>query len=118
MTTPSLDALIERLERAEGPITDYMERRDIAEVARAAGFVTFETDNLLKALRGSLDAALSLVPAHHLWQVKRGFVCEAIVWSAERDYDDSGHVAPVGRKPDGPALALCIAALKARRGPT
>lgn len=57
----------------------------------------------------SLDAAVSLVPEGWFWQVKRGFGYDAVVWSAERE----GFWA--GASQGGPALALCIAALKARR---
>jgi hypothetical protein len=60
----------------------------------------------------SIDAALMLVPPHHLWELKRGFECRAIVWCLERDYDDDG--APTGYNATLPARALCAAALYAR----
>lgn len=63
------------------------------------------------AYTASVDAALRLVPPHHLWQVKQGIECTAIVWRLETDYDD--HPAPTGYSTTYPALALCIAALKA-----
>ncbi|HEX5508796.1 MAG TPA: hypothetical protein VFX37_09855 [Pseudolabrys sp.] len=63
----------------------------------------------------SLDAAVSLVPPHHLWQLKAGFQAQAIVWMIEVDYDD-GHEPPTGYAlPETPAIALCIAALRSRR---
>lgn len=122
-----LASLIARLEAAEGPITDYMERRDIAEMASAAGLTTFEVADLLKALRGSLDSAILLVP-------------EGWSWHAGTDWDDAGTVHGIasveeraefrddpelrhpghytGRRQEAeaatPALALCLAALKAR----
>ena len=64
------------------------------------------------AFTGLIDKALLLVPRHHLWQIKQGIECEAIVWMLETDYDD--RPAPTGHTTKFPALALCIAALKAR----
>lgn len=60
----------------------------------------------------SLDAALTLVPAHHLWWVKQGFRFQAVVWMIETDYDE--RYPPTGFSTNSPALALCIAAMKAR----
>lgn len=60
----------------------------------------------------SLDCALTLVPEHMLWEITRGIGCRAIVWSMEVDYDDRN--PPCGDHCDSPALALCIAALRAR----
>lgn len=61
----------------------------------------------------SLDAALALVPNGYCWQVRQGIAVRANVWSLEIDYADS-HTLPQGLTPAAPALALCIAALKAR----
>lgn len=60
----------------------------------------------------SLDVALTLVPSHHLWQVRRGIEISAVVWMIEIDYDE--HNPPVGYNSASPTIALCIAALKAR----
>ena len=108
MAASDIASLIARLEAAEGPITDYMERRDIAEMASAAGLTTFEVADLLKALRGSLDSALSLVPEGCAVDFKRfqntgdGWAC---VWTARGNRSGNGKTV---------AIALCLAALKAR----
>ncbi len=60
----------------------------------------------------NLQDALSLVPEHHLWEVRRGIEAKATVWSLERDYDEKG--PPVGYHADSPAIAFCIAAIQAR----
>lgn len=60
----------------------------------------------------SIDIALTLVPPHHIWQVKQGIEACAIVWMLETDYDDKP--APTGYSTTFPALALCKAALLAR----
>jgi len=63
------------------------------------------------AYTSSLDAALTLVPLHHLWEIKQGIECRAVVWQLETDYDERN--PPTGYSTTFPALALCIAALKA-----
>lgn len=59
----------------------------------------------------SIDDALMLVPRHHLWELRHGFEARAIVWMIETDYDDRD--PPTGYTTEFPAIALCIAALKA-----
>lgn len=62
----------------------------------------------------SLDAAVTLVPRHHCWQVKHGFFCEAVVWRVDVDYTEgSGRDVPAARTQDTPAAALTAAALRA-----
>lgn len=68
-------------------------------------------DNDLPEFTSGIDTALRVVPRHHLWELKRGFECRAIVWMLECDYDDDG--APTGYSASLPALALCAAALRA-----
>jgi hypothetical protein len=63
------------------------------------------------AYTSSLDAALTVVPRHHLWEVKQGFQSKATVWMIEVDYDDRD--PPLGYSTTFPAIALCIAAMKA-----
>ena len=60
----------------------------------------------------SLGAALTLVPEGWLWEIKRGVEARAIVWTLEKDYDETA--PPTGYHAESPALALCIACLKAR----
>ena len=60
----------------------------------------------------SVDAALTLLRKHYLWQVKQGIGCTAIVWWLEKDWDDTP--APTGHSTTYPALALSTAALIAR----
>lgn len=99
-----LSALIARLEAA----TEGSRELDWAIAVNEGG----EVWNPLY-FTTSLDAALTLVPAHHMWEVRHGIGCRAVVWTLEQDYD--GHSVPVGNTMDQPALALCIASLKARR---
>lgn len=62
----------------------------------------------------SIDAALTLVPEGYCWDVARGYVPEATVWQIGTEYDEgSGRQLPHSQHPV-PAIALCIAALKAR----
>lgn len=78
------------------------------------GKITFAHDDFYQHdPTTSIDAALTLVPAHHMWEVRHGIGCRAVVWTLEQDYD--GHSVPVGNTMDQPALALCIASLKARQ---
>jgi hypothetical protein len=55
----------------------------------------------------SIDAALTLVPGYHYWIVG---VQYAAVWQEDGRLADAEKIVTHGR----PALALCIAALKAR----
>lgn len=64
-----------------------------------------------EAYTALMDAALLLVPPHHLWQVKQGIQCQAVVWMLETDYDEGD--PPMGYTIKFPALALCIAAIRA-----
>lgn len=60
----------------------------------------------------SVDAALTLLRKHYLWELKQGLGSHAIVWWLEKDWDDTG--APTGYSTVYPALALTIAVLTAR----
>lgn len=124
-----LTELVERLERAEGPSRELdwaitlavatATKDSLGKVYTLAWLgdpnrTTARTDIDCPHFTASLDAALSLIPKGHCWQLKDGmFGCEAIVWTLEGDYDDHG--APTGTSAGHPALALCIAALHARR---
>lgn len=111
----ALASLIARLEAAEGPITDYMERRDIAEMARAAGLTAFQVGDLLKALRGSLDSALSLVPEGYHVRLIQASAPGRRDWSASCEKrDEYGWHPRHTATALGPAAALTAAALKAR----
>lgn len=62
----------------------------------------------------SIDAALTLVPEGFCWEVRKGYVPEATVWQIGCEYDEgSGRTLPHAQAPT-PAIALCIAALRAR----
>lgn len=62
----------------------------------------------------SVDAALMLVPEGFCWEVRKGYVPEATVWQIGCEYDEgSGRTLPHAQAPT-PAIALCIAALRAR----
>ena len=63
----------------------------------------------------SIDAALTLVPEHMIWKMFNDFPGD-VFWAIVTDFDDGeftehrSHACPTPT----PALALCIAALKAR----
>lgn len=110
-----LASLIARLEAAEGP-----SRELDAEIWRALGNGVFysnetqpqpcdkDTGNYLPLLTASLDSALSLVPEGCAVDFKRfqntgdGWAC---VWTARGNRSGNGKTV---------AIALCLAALKAR----
>lgn len=69
-------------------------------------------DDRLPCPTSSVDMALTIVPKHHLWEMRQGFEARAIVWMIETDYDERN--PPTGYSTTFPAIALCIAALKAR----
>lgn len=100
--------LIRRLEAATGPDRELDAAID-AVIARS-----FASDPMFPETpyTSSLDAALTLVPAHHLWWVKQGFRFQAVVWMIETDYDE--RYPPTGFSTNSPAIAFCIAAIKAR----
>lgn len=102
--------LIAALEKLDGPFTMPLyrskQRRDLIALAERAGLTGRELDALDGALGGSLDAALTLVPDHMYVDVVRrqdgtGYAC---VWG------DHGNRS---KNSATPAIALCIAALKA-----
>lgn len=120
-----MDDLIARLKKATGPdrgldgdiavacggatgFTERFGRRDDGWVSRGPHHAVVSAP----AYTASVDAALTLVPPHHLWELKQGIEARAIVWRLETDYDDDG--APTGYSTTFPAIALCIAALHAR----
>lgn len=136
-----MDELIERLERATEPSHEL----DVAIAAwchRNGGLCDVTYDPELWVIRngghtGSIDAALSLVPDGYGWQVGRpiqdygatGYYAtvfrerrkdEAGFWPGSWAHDGGPERgAPSASKLDRyaatPALALCIAALRARR---
>lgn len=62
----------------------------------------------------SIDAALTLVPDVFCYEVRKGYAAQATVWRIDCEYDEgSGRVLPFGEH-RYPAIALCIASLKAR----
>ncbi len=100
------DPCIEILERATAP-----DRALDWEIHLRNGIDGVGPYGAHPAYTRSLDAAMTLIPPHHLWQVKQGIQASAIVWMIESDYDD--RQPPVGYSTTFPAIALCIAALKA-----
>lgn len=101
------EQLIATLEKATGPsLWLDVEIKRVCNVPHNPRYMALQYTS-------SIDAALTLVPPHHLWEVRQGFEAKATVWMLERDYDE-GHSVPVGYSVDYPAIALCIASLKAR----
>jgi hypothetical protein len=101
-----LNILAWRLQRAEGP-----DRGLDWEIHCRRGPDGIGAYGAHPAYTASLDAALTLVPPHHLWEVKQGIEARAIVWRLETDYDDTG--APTGYSTTFPAIALCVACIRA-----
>ena len=100
--------LIERLERADGPSRelDYAILREIDPRAQRSGPVYSDP-----RYTGSIDAAMTLLPADHKhWNVggspTQGFAGLGLYGACVNDntYGESRY----------PALALCIAALRAK----
>ena len=100
-------------------LSDIIARLEAGESGRGLDLMIWNATNPDFAWRGearnglpkyttSLDAAVTLVPEGWFWQATRKFIFEGVVWSPEREGAFYGHVQT------GPALALCIAALKAR----
>lgn len=107
--------LIERLQTATGP-----DRELDAEIGTLVGFVPKEkkhyrrgryplqllrVEKLWPAYTASIDAAITLVPEHCSFAVRFNVRSEAMVY---------GQGAGENADAPTPALALCIAALKAR----
>lgn len=114
----TIDELIDALEKAEGP-----SRELDAEIAGAFGWAVLSsfTGGIYRAappgkidcrplpdFTSSLDAALTLVPEGWIWSVSSS----GCVWVMPSD-DVEGQIVVSGIA--DPIIALCIAALKARR---
>jgi hypothetical protein len=129
--------LIERLEKATWPdrVLDDLIARDVL------GWVTEDKDEYwrffnLPYYTASIEAALTLVPEGHRWEITDNGIDAQITRSVPPSeyWEEVGPFACVERKtyPDGdwsarthgaaiaatPAIALCIAALKARSNST
>ena len=111
MTTDkqALVELAERCEAAEGP------DRELDDSIR---FITRQPFNAHQepSYTASIDAALTLVPEGHHWQVGIGIETEfghrdsAYAWCSQSDCGELNIAAT-------PALALCVAALRALANP-
>lgn len=105
--------LIERLERAEGPIIQGSDKWNrIGALALAAGLTAEEMGALGRAIEGSLDAALTLVPPPVV-KSDKGRKIEIIYseWIPQASVTVNYQYTGFARTP---AIALVIAALKAR----
>ena len=95
--------LIERLEKATGPDRELDRSIHIA----------IDGNTVVPGYTESLDAALMLVPSWHKWSVACGLLVQYVARVTQvkdsRDFFD-------GQCDSTPAIALCIAALKARDG--
>jgi hypothetical protein len=118
MTAPDIDGLVERLEKASGPDRQLdgaiaMLIDDVPDWCRGPTTVgTYEHPKrgILNARRftESIDAAMTLVPEGWCW----GLFDEPNAWlwpTATRDL-----LTGIQGKGATPAIALCIAALRAR----
>ncbi len=102
----NIETLIERLEKADGP--DRCSRSIDGMIASAIG-LTMPIDSVIPAYTSSIDDALTLVPEGRMWMAGRA---PARYWaqvSGPRRSDEF-----LGENKIEPAIALCIAALKAR----
>jgi hypothetical protein len=118
--------LIERLEKASGPDREVDAAIMYAEIERGAGMTVARIPELTETASyytSSIDAALTLVP--------EGWPIDQLSWwpRVPQNYEDQRvcRVKIIALRPDGfadkecfhavaksPAIALCIAALKAR----
>jgi hypothetical protein len=116
--------LIERLEKATGPDRELDAKLAFVNGAWAAGVdegvpwvqwaknTAVEINDELPRYTASIDAALTLVPEGWEWEL---YSNPPSAWLCERGYDPdtyNGKTALASTK--SPAIALCIAALKAR----
>ena len=100
------------LDHKEGMAWDIWHGSVVFEKYTADGRCPYNGGYPLPAFTSSVDAALTLMRTHYLWELKQGIGCRAIVWWIEHDWDDTG--APTAYGTTHPALALTIAALIAR----
>ncbi len=134
MTGAEMEALIQRVEAAQGPDREldaaiWCGLRGYISYGQSGGIWGYEMPGLgissvdvaaIPAYTASLDAAVSLVPEGHWWNVGRTCADN----SPMRHFGTrSGHCFTAGCAPWGrdqhttaatPALALCAAALRAR----
>lgn len=117
-----LKDLIERLEQLTGPLTDLGSRYDLLKVGERAGLTDDELAWLDRALAGSLDAAVALVPKDW-WLFSLGEIRTEVRYALDRHEPTGFYLVQLQHFEGGrlrvtraaaPALALCIAALKAR----
>lgn len=98
-----MDELIERLEKATGP--NFALEQDIWCEIFAPDAVAIPLDLKPPSYTASIDAALTLVPKGSTWDLTFDDYLIACV--------GNGH--NTGKHDTTPAIALCIAALKARK---
>jgi hypothetical protein len=106
--TPDLQPLLSRLEKAK----EGNWRLDKAVSEKVVGRTYFGGRD--QQYTRSVDAALSLVPEGWSWEVRKsefGDCCQANCWNPAGPYPR--HLVQ-GRASLSPALALCLAALRAR----
>lgn len=114
--------LIERLERATGPDSELDEaialvlgwthqkmRGDAKPYWRKPGVTEYYMRSIVPAYTASLDAALTLVPEGWMWDVSSS----GCAWIMRNDDSICDSQIVIGGV-KSPAIALCIAALRAR----
>ena len=107
--------LIERLEKALGPDRE-LDEAIVIEVPVTNGFLQPDRHGGFEVLHytASIDAALTLVPTAAIWTLEPD-----AAWVRQLSADDvdefQGHLS--GRGGKCTAIALCIAALRARTSP-
>ena len=116
--TTTLEELIARLEAATGPSRKLDATIDIAVNGGTAADLAYVLEDVERTLRphrytASIDAAMTLVPDDACWTVsvpRQPDMSGKRYWASLR----SNHP---GARGSTPAIALCIAALKARSQP-
>jgi hypothetical protein len=105
-----MEALIRKLEEATGPLSHHDATGLAFDIAAATGL---DADPLYRALRGSLDAALTLVPEG--WRTDTVYqTLDGRRWTwALRKLNQREGAGTAGNAPL-PALAVCIASLRAQ----
>lgn len=108
------EELITALEKADKPSFKLDNVIDLMAFDHGWRLERFGTPDITPRYTASIDAALTLVPEGHCWEVRKGYTHQATVWQIDNEYDaGSGRTLPFGEH-RFPAIALCLAALRAR----
>jgi len=118
----TLDELIARLERAEGPLSKDPAWDLADDIADALGLPGDDRmrSTLRSALGGSIDAALALVPEGRVYWGLHSYRSDVTDPDSERFVGEVSihrdhRTTNLDARHRSPAVALCIAAIRARK---